>query len=186
MKPAGAALLLLLLWADAGAREWRVDAAASRLGFTATWEGMPFETLFRRFAADIRFDPQRPEEARIEVRIEVASVDSASPDRDEGMGDPAWLDYGAYPDAVYLATAVRAAGPGAFIAEGELTLKGVTRPVQVELHWQESAGRARLSAEARVRRNDFGVGEGEWADSDEIGYEVRIFGDLALLDAGRR
>ena len=177
----GRALVLLLLCANAGAQEWRMDPAASRLGFTATWEGMPFETLFRRFAADIRFDPQRLDEANIEVRIDVGSVDSASPDRDEGMGDPAWLDYGSQPNAVYRTKAVRPTGADAYVGQGELTLKGVTRPVDVALRWEESGNRARLSARAVVLRTDFAIGEGEWANSDEIGYEVQIFGDLTLL-----
>ena len=178
------AALLLALAQTTSATTWQLDAANSRLGFLATWEGTPFETIFQRFDADIRFDPQRPQDARIEVRVEVTSVDSASPDRDEGMGDVAWFDFANHPQARYLTSAVRAAGQGEYVADGELTLKGITKPVEVHLTWEESDGSARLKARAQVLRTEFNVGEGEWAESDDIGFEVRIFADLALHPAG--
>lgn len=177
---AGPALALALLALPAGAAQWTVDPARSRLGFTATWEGVEFHGVFRRFEARIAFDPADPGAGRFDVAVDVTSVDTESADRDEGMGAPEWLDFARFPRATYVTRAIRGVGGDRYEAEGALTIKGVTRPLTLPFTWTGRDGGAAMQGAVTLRRTDFGVGEGEWASDDPIGIDVHVRVDLTL------
>ena len=162
------------------ATEWAAIAFESRLGFVATWEGIPFEGVFRDYRAHIEFDAARPEAGRFEISVQVASVDSDSAERDEGMGEAEWLDFAGHPTAQFVSSAIRATSDGGYQVDGTLTLKGISRPASVPFTWTADGEHARLRAETVLRRSDFAIGEGEWATDPSIGMEVRLRVDLGL------
>jgi polyisoprenoid-binding protein YceI len=173
-------LLLLLSAGPALAADWSMDPTKSRLGFAATWEGSEFDGVFRRFDPRIRFDPAAPGEGRFEVTVDVASADTQSADRDEGMAGAEWLDSARHPRATYVTSQIRALGGERYEADGTLTIKGIARPLRLPFTWTQSAGQARMQAAVVVRRTDFDVGIGEWASNDPIGIDVRVTVDLTL------
>lgn len=176
-----AALLAgLLLAHGAGAGEWRVDAANSSIGFTATYDEIPFDGSFREFDARIRFDPHAVDDSRFEVEVDIVSIDSNSPDRDEGMLTPEWFDPERHPAARFESRGFRSAGDDGFQADGDLSIKGITRPVTVFFSWTPSNGSARLAGNTRVKRTDFKIGTGDWHEDDTIGFDVEIVFDLML------
>lgn len=68
-----------------------------------------------------------------------------------------------------------------YLARGTLTLRGVTRPVPVRFRFQRSPeGGARLDGSTRLRRLDFGVGQGEWTSTEWVGDEVEVQFELRL------
>ena len=67
------------------------------------------------------------------------------------------------------------------IANGNLTLHGVTKPVQLKDVFNPNAGGARLSVTGTLNRLDFGVGSGEYKDTSTIANEVLVNGSLNLL-----
>lgn len=163
------------------ADEWQVDHAASRIGFVATYDEIPFEGRFHRFEARIRFDTEDPAGGSFAATIDIASVDSNSPDRDEGMLEADWFDVGEHPTATFESSAIRAVpGSDEYALEGELTIKDITRPLHATFTWNAADGSARLEGSADVRRGDFDIGSGDWADDETIGFDVRIVFDLLL------
>jgi polyisoprenoid-binding protein YceI len=181
MMRRGAVLSALALWtAVTAAADWAPDPSRSTLGFVASYDRVPFETRFERFAAAVHFDPARPAEGRIEVTIETASVNSRSADRDEGMQGAEWFDSAKFPTARFASSRIAAAGDGRFRMNGTLTIKDITRAVEIPFRWTQSDGAARLAGEAAVRRTDFDVGTGDWKTDDTIGFDVRIVFDLQL------
>lgn len=175
-------LVCLALAAPAGAADWRTDAG-SRLGFEASAQGETFEGGFTRFDARIRFAPDALEDSRFEVDIELASVDSRNVERDEMLADPAFFDSIGQPTARYLAEHFVRLEDGRFRAEGELSLRGVARPVPLVFSWSSGDGRATLTGETLINRIDFGVGAGEWEDPDAIAHAVRVVTALELTAA---
>jgi polyisoprenoid-binding protein YceI len=175
-----AALVLGLAAASpaAPAADWKMDAGQSRLGFVASYDRVPFETRFERFTANLRFDAAQPAEGRIEIAIEMTSVNSRSPDRDEGMRAPEWFHTARFPTARFVSRRILPSGDGTFRVGGDLTIKGITRAVEIPARWSEKEGVARLQGEAAVRRTDFEVGTGDWKTDDTVGFDVRIFFDL--------
>jgi polyisoprenoid-binding protein YceI len=170
--------LLLPLCTLAG--DWRVDPADSRLGFRAEAQGEAFDGRFTRFEARIRFDPGSLDDSRFEVDIALDSVDSRNSERDEMLAEPEFFNIRADASARYRAERFEALGDGRFRALGELTLRGVTRPVPLDFDWRAEAGSATLDGGAELDRLAFEVGGGDWADADVIAHAVRVTTRLVL------
>ncbi|MBB5015938.1 YceI family protein [Rehaibacterium terrae] len=171
--------LALLLACSAHAADWRMDPAASTLGFIGMTQGERFEGRFGEFQAAIRFDPDDLDHARFDVTIALASADTANAERDEALLGSDFFHVRRHPQAHYRAERFRALGDGRYAADGELSLRGITRPVTLEFRW--TAGEpAILEGEATLRRLDFDIGGGDWADLDMIANEVQVRTRLAL------
>lgn len=177
-----AAVCAFLLAGTAWAAEWRVDDTASTLEFAGESQGERFEGRFGRFDAAIRFDPANPSDARFDVTVDLASVDSANSERDETLLGPDFFDVAGMPQSRYVAGAFRPT-PDGFVAEGELTLNGVTAPVPLAFRWQPTASGAILEGRATLDRLRFGLGTGDWADPDVIAHAVEVHTRLVLVPA---
>jgi len=175
-----ALFLLALAGGTASAADWKVDMKQSRLGFIATYEKTPFESWFRRYDAMIRFDPAALQKSQFDVTIDISSVDSDSADRDEGMQGREWFDRAAHPQAHFVTTAFTAGKGDQYEATGKLALKGVTREIHLPFSWVATADGARLRSEITLKRTDFNIGSGAWAQDPTIGYEVKVRVDLVL------
>jgi polyisoprenoid-binding protein YceI len=182
-SPVICTIAALLLPLASTAAEWRVDPAESRLGFRAEAQGEAFDGRFARFEARIRFDPAALDAARFEVDIALDSVDSRNSERDEMLIEPEFFDVSAERSARYRATRFEALGDGRFRALGELTLRGVTRPVPLDFTWQAATGGATLEGSAELDRLAFEVGSGDWADADVIAHAVQVTTRLVLRAA---
>lgn len=181
-KRAAAAAIACLLAGGAYAAEWHVDEGDSTLGFAGESQGERFEGRFGRFDAAIRFDPANPSDARFDVTIELASVDSDNSERDETLLGPDFFDVAEMPQARYVADVFRYA-PDGFVAEGALTLNGVTAPVPLEFRWQPTASGAVLEGRATLDRLRFGLGTGDWADPDVVAHAIEVHTRLVLAPA---
>jgi polyisoprenoid-binding protein YceI len=154
----------------------------SSLSFTGTIEDAPFTGVFEAFTATVRFDPADPAAGSIDAKVEVKSVDSRNRERDEYMLAKDFFYARKHPVATFSTTAIRAAAAGAFVADAELTLRGVTRPVQMRFTFSDGAP-ARLEGAVELERLAFGVGQGEWRDTRQIGNEVSVAITLVLAPA---
>lgn len=173
-------LLALLLPLSAFAADYHMDAAQSHLGFVGTVQGESFEGRFAAFSADIRFDPDALADSRFDVRIDLASADSQNEERDSTLKGEDFFAVERMPQAHYRAERFRRLDDGRFVADGELTLRGITHPVSLTFRWTPG-NPAQLQGEAELKRLDFGVGGGEWADEDTIANAVRVVTSLHLI-----
>lgn len=168
-----------------GATAWATDSAASRLTFVASQAGGEFEGRFKRFTPLIVFDPADLAHSRFAVDIDTSTVDTAEQDRDDTLKGKDFFATGQWPEARFETTAFRATGPGSFVATGKLTLRNVTREMHLPFTFKAAAdGRsAALSGGTTVQRLDYGVGQGEWSDTQWVGNDVRIRFELTLRRA---
>lgn len=174
----------LFLWlasvAAQAAPSWTVDPASSRLGFRATQAGAEFEGRFTRFGADIRFDEQDLASSRFEVEVRTGSADTGEARRDGILTGPEFFWSERYPVATFEALDFSVSDTD-YLARGTLTLRGVSRPVEVRFRFERTPeGGARLTGRATLRRLEFGVGQGEWASTEWVGDEVGVGFDLGL------
>lgn len=172
------ALLLLLVLLPAGAAaaapEWRLDPAASRIVVVTTQMGSAVEGQFRRFEADIRFDPDDLGGSRVTVTIDTASLDTGNDQRDAAARGPEWFDVAAHPTARFEAASFRALGDGRYEAEGTLAIKGVARPVRLPFTLAIDGDSAGMAGGLTVARAEFGLGTGEWLTNGVVGDSVDI------------
>lgn len=163
----------------AAAPSYTADAAKSRLEFTGVQAGAEFKAVFHRFDAAIDFSPDSLAAAHFDVTIDVNSVDSQDKDRDSTMRGADIFDVAHWPSAHYVTKSFVKTAAG-FTAAGTLTLRGVAKDVPVDFIFTQTADGAKLDGTAKLQRLDFGVGQGDWKNTEWIGNVVKIRFALVL------
>lgn len=162
----------------ATAGEWKA-VAGSNLRFIASYQGEDITGSFAMFSARIGFDPAAPGECRFEVRIALTDVVVDMDEAGPMLQEDDFFATGRHPEARWSAQGCRAESGGAYVADGELSLRGVTKPVPLRFTWTPGASPG-LVGEATVPRLQFGVGGGEWADTGLIPDAVSVRTRLVL------
>lgn len=162
------------------AGNWHADPKSSTLGFSGTYQGDAFDGRFKTFDAVIAFDPASLATAHFDVKITLASADTANSERDESLRGGDFFDTARTPVATYTATKFRSLGGNRYAADGTLSLRGVSKPVTLNFAWATGATPA-LVGDAIVNRLDFKVGGGQWADTSTIGNAVKVHTSLKLV-----
>ena len=169
-----------LLAVAANADEWRMlDESALR--FEASWEGTALPGRFDTFDVKLVTGPDGLSDAQLTVTVELADADMQDPDINEAIAGEEWFAVGEFPRATYVSDAIVETAPGEYRATGQLELKGVSRPVDVPITWNETDGRADMSGELIIDRLQFDVGSGEWASDDSIGADVLLSFNVLLV-----
>jgi polyisoprenoid-binding protein YceI len=155
---------------------WVADPGRGRLEFTGTLAGGAFDGRFTRFAPEIVFDPADLPGSRFRVDVDPASADTQEADRDAALKGPDFFAVERFPTARFEATRFTATGPGRYTARGKLTLRGVTRDVTLNFTFRPAADgtTAELTGTTSLRRLQFGVGQGEWRDTQWLGDDVQV------------
>ena len=153
---------------------WIVDKAASSLRFTSSMAGESFTGAFRRWDADIRFDPANLPASSVTATIDVASVATGNPDRDQALPTATFLDAPAFPRATFVARHFTGLGGGRYQADGVLTLRGVSKPLSVPFTLAIQGGQARMTGQVAINRLAFGVGQDEWKAVTTIPAAVAV------------
>ena len=169
-----AALALALCASSFGA--WAqnyVQTTGSSLQFSGTYQGDPFSGSFPGFKTSFSFDPAQLASSRLDVQIPIASATVGNEEMDPEMRGTAFFDGARFPQARYTATTFRALGGNRYAADGSLSLRGVTKPVTLTFTWTPGANPV-LQGNATVKRLDFGVGGGEWADVSLLPNEITV------------
>lgn len=169
-------LACALLATPAAAADW-ILAPDSSLKFAGIQTGAPFSGRFERFSAQISLDPDKLDQAKIAVEVDIASAATGDKQRDEAMPGKDWFDVAQFPKARFVSTAVRKTDKG-FEAEGELSLRGVSKPVKIPFSLTIAGDAAEARGHVDLRRDLFGVGQGEWATGDWVALEVAVDFDL--------
>jgi cytochrome b561/polyisoprenoid-binding protein YceI len=165
----------------AWAVEWSVNAKNSKVGFEATGAGYTTKGTFRRYQAEIEFDPDEPEQASVRVRFDMRSVTTGADEVDSTLQSADYFNLAQYPTAEFIARGAHPAGQGRYYFDGQLTLKGVTRPVRLPFALAvNDEGGATVKGEATINRLDFGVGP-ETVAGLAIDKDVKLTLDLKAL-----
>ncbi len=159
-------------------RTW-AQAPGGRLGFTAQWNGEPVTGSFGKWSSNILFSPDALDDSKVDVSIDLASVDTGDGQRDGTLTDTDFFDTSRFAKASYRATRFTALGGDRYRADGTLTLRGVSKPVPLAFTLSITGDKARARGTARIDRTSFGVGQGEYASTTEIAGPVAISFDFA-------
>ena len=167
---------------------WQLDPLHTQVEFAAKHLGMM--TVRGHFAdvtstADI--DPDHLERMRVEVTIQAASIKTHNQIRDNDLRSSNFLETDAFPVITFTSTRVEAAGEDRYIVTGDLTIKGNTRPVALqmtklgEFNDPRMGHRIGYSGNATINRKDFGMSfnamlDGRFVVSDDI--NIMLEGEL--------
>lgn len=158
----------------------------SHLNFTFKEMGVAIKGGFSRFAAQIKFDPSKPAAASAAIDVDLASVDAGSPDANDEVAGKQWFDTKDFPHARFVSTSVRALGGNRYEAVGTLTIKGRTRTVSAPFTYVGEGKTARFDGGFTLKRADFAIGEGEWADFGTVANEVQVVFQIQASQSARK
>lgn len=159
-----AALALVLLPIAVSAATWKADPLHSRLAFSITHLGISEITgVFDKFEVLITADKPDFSDAVFELSIDVNSVDTHVQKRDDHLRSPDFFEVAKFPTITFRSTSIQPAGQDRYKLAGELTIRGKTKPVTVDLWYRGTTTNAKnttagFQVTASLQRSDFGIG----------------------------
>jgi len=159
-----------------------VQAPGSTLTFATDYQGEVFVGRLPSFSTRLSFDPTRLAGSKLDVTIALASVTVGDPDGDDTLKGGDFFNVAQFPQARFSASTFRSLGANRYAADGTLSLRGASKPVTLTFTWTPGA-RPVLTGKATLKRLDFGVGSGDWADTDLIPNEVAVSTRVVLAPA---
>ncbi|GAC1693935.1 MAG: hypothetical protein PVS2B3_03700 [Steroidobacteraceae bacterium] len=165
---------------------YTLDQAKSTLEFAFMQAGALNKGHFGRFPVSMDFSAADLAASRLEVGVDVNSLDTGDKDRDDTLRGADLFNVAKFPQAHFSAAEIRKTASG-FEASGKLTIRGVARDVRVPFTFRTAmeAGAAvgYMSGKLTIRRLDFGVGQGDWKATDQVGNDVSVSFALRLTPA---
>ena len=174
-------VLFLPLPVIANAAEFsKVQADKSSVIFVSKQMSVPVEGLFKKFTAQMRINPAKPEAGKAQIEIDLASIDVGSAEANDEVKGKSWFNVSEFPKAEFVSTSVKALGGGKFEATGKMTIKGKSMEMRAPFTLKEDKGVLDVAGEFPLKRLDFGIGSGLWSDTSVVADEVQIKFHLLL------
>jgi polyisoprenoid-binding protein YceI len=189
---AAAVLLTAALLVPCGARaadapgvtHYGLDPAKSSLEFTFMQAGAANKGRFARFQLGFDFSAENLAASRLDVTIEMSSTDTGDQERDDTLKGADLFAVAKFPQAHFAASQINRTASG-YEAVGKLTIRGVTRDARVPFSFrtatENGAAVGYMSGKTSVRRLDYGVGQGDWKATDQVGNDVGVSFTLRLI-----
>ncbi|CAL9483084.1 YceI family protein [Streptomyces werraensis] len=143
---------------------WTVDPAHSSVAAVAQHLGISsVRGRFTDFTASVEIAPDDVAKSRVEAVIRAASIDTGNAMRDTHLRSPDFLDAARHPEITYRSTGLTQAGTDRWTVHGELTMRGVVRPVDLDLAYLGTGAdpwggtRAAFRATTELHREDFAM-----------------------------
>lgn len=171
--------LVLSGWAWSAQAEQALLPAQSEITFSAKQLGVPMAGRFKRFTVQSTLDPKRVASSKVAIQIDLGSV-SVNPESDAELIKPEWFGVGQFPQARFQSSSIKALGAGRFDIAGQLTIKGLAREVVVPVQLSQAQGVSTATGSFVIKRLDFKVGDGDWADPSVVANEVQVKFKLVL------
>jgi polyisoprenoid-binding protein YceI len=188
----GAALLVTLAGMPANAAgappvKYTLDPAGSLLRFSFEQAGAGNKGRFAKFTADVTFSADNLAASKIDVSIDVASLDTGDQERDDTLKTPDLFDVAKFPKARFVSSKIVLTGASRYEATGKLTIRNVTKDIKLPITFQTKDEKGRkvgfLTGGYTLKRLEYGVGQGEWKSTEWVKDEVQVSFSLKLLPA---
>lgn len=175
----------------AATSNWQIDPAHSAAQFSV--RHLAISTVrgaFSNVKGTIQLDDQNIAKSSVDVTIDVNTVDTREPNRDKDLKSDHFFDAANYPTMTFKSTKVEQVAPGKLKVTGDLTIRGVTKPVVLDVDgptapvkdpWGNQ--RAAATATTKINRQDFGVKWNATMDNGGVvvGDEVSITIDVEMI-----
>ncbi len=159
--------------------------AQSEIVFVSKQMGVPVEGRFKKFDAQLAFDPAKPEASKIAFTVDVASATLGVPETDAELPKATWFNTSKFPQATFQSTAVKGLGGGKFEVSGTLGIKGATRNVVVPVVVTQAGATTNATGTFSLKRLAFQIGQNEWADTSMVADDVQVKFKFALTGVGK-
>lgn len=187
----GAVAALFSMPLFAGTTTYQIDSKHSDAGFAVTH--LMISTVrgeFHGLNGTVVYDDSDVSKSSVNVTIDATTVDTREPDRDKDLKSDHFFDVANHPTMTFKSTKVEAAGPGKLKVSGDLTIRGNTKPVVLEVTVPKppikdpwGLQRTAVSGTTKINRQDFGVSWNKKLDSGGVvvSDEVDITLDVEMV-----
>jgi polyisoprenoid-binding protein YceI len=162
----------------------KLVAAQSEVTFITKQMGVPVDGKFKKFDAQINFDPKKPESGSVAFSVDTASATLGVPESDAELPKPIWFNVLKFPQATFKSSAIKGLGNGKFEVAGKLDIKGSARDIVVPVQIAQSGANSTATGSFVIKRLDFKIGEAEWTDTTVVANDVTVKFKLALTGLG--
>jgi polyisoprenoid-binding protein YceI len=170
--------------AAAPAAAAKLIPAQSDIGFTFRQMGVPVEGKFKKFDAQLAFDPKNAAAGKVSFSIELGSATIGDAATDAELVKPDWFDTKKIPTATFQSTSIKALGGGKFEVAGKLSIKGQVHDTVVPVALTQAGGTTTATGAFAMKRLDFKIGDGEWKDTSIVANDVQVKFKLAITGMG--
>lgn len=174
-----------LLAAQPAVAQQKLVPAQSEVQFTARQMGVPLEGHFKKFDAQVSFDPAKLATSKIVFTVDTGSATMGSRETDAELPKATWFNVPQFPQATFQSSAIKALGAGKFEVTGKLSIKGLARDVVVPVTLVQNGATTLATGALPLKRLAFKIGENEWADTSMVADDVQVQFKLALSGVGK-
>ncbi|KDB09534.1 YceI family protein [Burkholderia sp. lig30] len=151
-----------------------VDMSKSKVSAISKQMNVPTEGVFKKFSAQVKFDPAKAAQGSAQVTIDIASYDLGDKMYNDQVAGKDWFDAKTYPQATFVSTAIAPAGGNKYSVTGKLTVKGKSETLTVPVTVTQNGATQAFDGVLPIKRSAFNVGSGEWKDTSIVADEVQI------------
>jgi polyisoprenoid-binding protein YceI len=152
----------------------QLQPGKSSLAFVSKQMNVPVEGSFKSFRSKLAFDPAKPAAAKAELEIDLASIDAGSKEADDEVASKDWFNTKAFPVAKFVSTSVKPLGGNRYEVAGKMTIKGRTQNLSAPVTVTQQGNSAVFEGSLVLKRADYDIGGGVWADFGTVANEVQI------------
>jgi len=173
--------------ATAAPVKYTLDPAGSLLRFSFEQAGANNNGRFGKYTADIVFGANDLATSKIDVSIDVASLDTGDKERDDTLKTADLFDVAKFPKARFVASKITLTGAGRYEAAGKLTIRNVTKDIKLPITFQTRQEKGKevgsMTGRVTVKRLEYGVGQGDWKSTEWVKDDVLVTFSLKLIPA---
>ncbi len=178
------ALLSLLVSAPAMAQQ-KLLPAQSEIVFVSKQMGVPVEGRFKKFDAQIAFDPAKAAAGKISFTVDMASATLGVKETDAELPKADWFNTAKFAQATFQSSSIKTLGAGKFEVSGALTIKGVSQAVVVPVSLSQAGSTTTALGAFALKRLVFKIGDNEWSDTSMVADEVQVKFKFALTGVNK-
>jgi polyisoprenoid-binding protein YceI len=149
-------------------QDWKIGN-----GYTIRFDGKYAHGSFSNLAGSIAFDPEHLGEAKFDVTVDVASIDTGIELKNKHARSDKWFDAEKYPAIRFISSQVSRTDTG-FVVRGDLELKGIKKEIRIPFGFRQMPERSVFYGRFKVNRADFGIGKTNGKESDSTSVEVMV------------
>lgn len=153
---------------------WKIDYADSFIKFSGDQAGAPFSGEWQQWSAAMQFDEEQLGASQFAVEIDATSAFSNDQERDDYIVGSDFFDAKKHAQVVFNAQEFKVNVDGSFVADAQLSAKGLTKPVEFTFTVERNGARSVLLGSATLDRLSWNIGTGDWADATWVGHDVTV------------
>jgi polyisoprenoid-binding protein YceI len=136
--------------------------------------GLNVEGVFTSFTTSVNYNKTQPSSSSFSAKIQVNSINTGINKRDNHLKQEEYFHVEKYPTISFQSSSVSAPGTNRLLVKGNITIKGKTLPIELQVALKEVGGKTQFTITGQVDRRDFGVGGNSWTMSDDVYLNLYI------------